>query len=203
MKKIIFIGFVGIFIGLVISWITYEGLHRTSNDKFCVVCHEMRPMVSSYHQDVHGGSGKSGIKADCITCHMPHDNVFNYIYTKAKNGIVEGKIHFFGDVDAIDWNANRENAREHFVYDEGCLKCHSNYLTNKFISKQGIKMHKHYASLLNTSKKIKCASCHVGVGHAGLRNTLNYYKPEYEYYKGKFKEEKEKLETALDKELAR
>ncbi len=203
MKKIIFILAIGMFMGLFTSWVTYEGLHRTADDKFCVLCHEMRPMVSAYHHDVHGGAGKSGIKVSCVKCHIPHDNIFNYIYTKARNGIVEGKIHFFGDLDAINWVAKRKGARAHYVFDQACKDCHTNYANSKYISKMGIKMHKHYASLLGTPKQIKCVQCHVGVGHNGLLNTLNYYKPEYEFYKGKFKKEKEALEKALDKELSR
>jgi len=198
MKKRILIaaGAIGVFLGLFGSWVTYEGLHRTSDDKFCIVCHEMAPMVSAYHTDPHGGQGESGFKASCVSCHMPHDNVFNYIYTKAKNGVVEGAIHFFGDVDAIDWHANRKN-RDKFVYDDGCISCHSNYKTNAFISPKGQQMHTHYDALLGTDKQIGCASCHVEVGHKGLRTVLNYYKPEYEYYEGKFDAEKEAVEKGL------
>ncbi|DAB34008.1 MAG TPA: cytochrome C [Sulfurospirillum sp. UBA12182] len=186
----------GVFIGLLFSLGMYEGLHRTSNDKFCIVCHEMAPMVASYHSNVHGGAGKSGIKVACVTCHLPHDNVLNYIYTKAKNGVVEGAIHFFGNPDAIDWHKNRQR-RDEFVVDEGCISCHTNYTTNPNISEKGIKMHKHYVSLQDTDKQIGCASCHVEIGHKGLRSMLNYYKPEYEFYDGKFDSKKEAVEKQL------
>lgn len=196
-KNILIIGLVGIFIGLVMSWLTYEGLHRTSDDKFCVICHEMRPMVNAYHDDVHGGNGKSGIKVSCVSCHLPNNSLVKYVYTKARNGVVEGAIHFFGNPENIDWQKNREK-RDHFVYDEGCISCHGNFKTNKSISKKGIKMHEHYSQLLDTDKKISCASCHVEMGHKGLRNMINYYKPEYEFYEGKLDDEKEKAEKKLD-----
>lgn len=194
------IGLGGVFVGILFSLVVYEGLHRTSDDKFCVVCHEMKPMVAAYHNDVHGGAGKSGIKASCVTCHLPHDNVIAYIATKARNGVVEGAIHFFGNPDAIDWQANRAK-RDHFVKDEGCISCHTNYTTNTNISEKGRKMHAHYVSLQNTDQKIGCASCHVEVGHNGLKSMLNYYKPEYEFYKGKYDKKKEEIEKKLSENL--
>lgn len=194
------LGLAGVFVGLLCSWILYEGLHRTSDDRFCVVCHEMSPMVAAYQTDVHGGAGKSGIKVTCVTCHLPHDNVFAYILTKARNGAVEGAIHFFGKPEAIDWQANRAK-RDHFVEDGGCIGCHTNYKTNENISEQGRKMHAHYESLLNTDKKLGCASCHVEVGHKGLRSMLNYYKPEYQFYNGKLDKKKEETEKRLQENL--
>jgi nitrate/TMAO reductase-like tetraheme cytochrome c subunit len=199
-SKLFFIALGGVVIGLLFSLTLYEGLHRTSNDKFCIVCHEMKPMVAAYESDVHGGAGKSGIKVSCVTCHLPHDNVIAYIATKARNGLVEGAIHFFGNPDAIDWQKNREN-RAHFVKDEGCISCHGNFKTNTNISEQGRKMHAHYAKLQNTDKEIGCASCHVEVGHHGLRSTLNYYKPEYKYYNGKLEKQKEATEKKLSEAL--
>lgn len=199
-SKLFLFGAAGVFIGLFFSLVMYEGLHRTSDDKFCVVCHEMAPMVAAYHNDVHGGAGKTGIKVTCVTCHLPHDNVLNYIYTKARNGVVEGAIHFFGNPDAIDWHANRAK-KEHFVEDGGCIGCHTNYKTNTNISAKGLKMHAHYDSLKDTDKKISCASCHVEVGHHGLKSMLNYYKPQYEFYNGKLDKKKEEVEKKLSENL--
>lgn len=192
--------FVGVFIGLLSSLVLYEALHRTSNDKFCIVCHEMKPMVAAYHEDVHGGNGKVGIKVSCVACHLPNDNVIAYIATKARNGAVEGAIHFFGNPDNIDWQANRAN-RQHFVKDEACAGCHTNYKTNEAISEKGRKMHEHYAGLKDTAKEISCASCHVEVGHKGLRSMLNYYKPEYDYYKGKLDKKKDEAEKKLSESM--
>jgi nitrate/TMAO reductase-like tetraheme cytochrome c subunit len=199
-SNILLTALVGVLVGLLSSWILYEGLHRTSGDKFCVVCHEMKPMVAAYENDVHGGNGKTGIKVTCATCHLPHENVIAYIATKARNGVVEGAIHFFGNPDKIDWQANRAN-RQHFVKDEACLGCHTNYKTNEAISEQGRKMHAHYASLEGTKNEIGCASCHVEVGHKGLRSMLNYYKPEYDYYKGKLDKKKDEAEKKLAEDL--
>lgn len=181
----------GIYAGMTVSYGTYFGMHKTSDEKFCVSCHEMEPMVMAYKDDVHGGKGKVGASARCVDCHLPHDSLANYVFTKAKNGLVEGAIHFFGDVDGIDWHEKLKH-RDKYVFDDGCLKCHGNIMdtTLSSPSKQAQKMHKHYRQLLNTDKQITCASCHFDAGHKNLRSYLNYYKPEHELYTEKMHEKK-------------
>lgn len=200
-KKIFGILCIGALIGVIGCWLAYEGLTRTSDDKFCIVCHEMTPMIISYRNDVHGGVGEVGFKAQCVDCHMPHDNIFNYIYTKAKNGIVEGKIHFFGNVDAIDWHKNRVERREKFVFDDGCIKCHENYQTLPKLSDTGKRMHEHYVKLKDSGDTISCASCHIETGHHGLNNMLNYFKPQYEIYEKEANATKNRLVEGLKKDL--
>lgn len=187
---IIFIsGVVGFFVVLPVHY----ALEKTSGDKFCVVCHEMDPMVLSYQNDVHAGKGKTGVKAKCVDCHLPHDNLVKYVYQKAKNGLVEGYVHFFGEPDKIDWHANRKN-KERYVFDNGCTSCHENILDNKLLSAQAQKMHAHYANLKGTPKELKCVSCHVGVGHNNdMRNYLEYWKPTYKLYEKKMIDKKIQL----------
>ncbi|AQW85444.1 cytochrome C [Campylobacter pinnipediorum subsp. caledonicus] len=194
MKKrvIFFILIIGGLLGLLSSLGVYYGLSATSDEKFCVVCHEMDPIVIAYSKDIHSGIGKTGVKAKCVDCHLPHDNIINYIYAKARNGVVEGAIHFFGDAENINWHENRKH-RKNFVFDDGCLNCHTNIYDNKLISAKAHEMHDHYKSLLNTDKKLGCASCHVEVGHTGLQNMLNYWNPQYEAYKEKALKKKEEL----------
>lgn len=198
--NLLWVGAAGVLAGLLGSWGLYECLHRTSNDKFCVVCHEMRPMVAAYHDDVHGGAGKSGMRVNCVACHLPQDNLFSYIFTKAKNGVVEGSIHFFGNPDKINWHENRAR-RQEFVYDKGCLSCHANYVTNELINTKAREMHAHYVKLKDTPQSIGCSSCHVETGHKGLKNILNYYAPEYEFYRGKMAEKRDEIEQKLTQRL--
>ncbi|ASM37253.1 cytochrome c3 family protein [Campylobacter sputorum] len=202
-KKIFYFILIGLIIGVMGSYTTTIALTKTSSDKFCVVCHEMDPMVASYRHDVHGGKGDLGFKAQCVDCHLPHDSLVNYIYTKAKNGVVEGYIHFFKDVDQINWLENRKN-RLRFVFDDGCVKCHQNIYENSKLSPKGLEMHAHYRKVKLGGKEIGCTSCHLEVGHKNLRSVLNYYakEPEYEIYKDKPKmlEEKDKIVKELSEQ---
>lgn len=184
---IIFIsGIVGFFMVLPVHYV----LEETSTDKFCGVCHEMDPMVIAYQEDVHSGKGKTGVKAKCVDCHLPHDNLAKYVYQKAVNGVVEGYIHFFGDPDSIDWKANLKN-KERYVFDNGCTSCHVDIKDNKLTSANAQRMHAHYDKLKGTQKEIKCVSCHVAVGHTeGFRNYLEYWSPTYKIYEKKMMEKK-------------
>lgn len=190
----------GIFAGMTVSYGTYYGIHKTSGEKFCVSCHEMDPMVMAYKDDTHGGKGELGASARCVDCHLPHDTLVNYIFTKAKNGVAEVGIHFLGNPDEIDWQDKLKH-REAYVYDDGCLKCHGNILEDTLSSpsKQAKKMHMHYRKLKDTDKEIACASCHFDAGHKNLRSYLNYYKPEHELYEEKMEEKKEEAQKKYKK----
>lgn len=191
---------IGALVGLSLSYLTYYAMDETSDQNFCVVCHEMDPMVIAYRDDVHGGKGRLGARAKCVDCHLPHDYLIKYMFTKARNGLVEGAIHFFGDPDSIDWQKNLKH-RQNYVFDNGCLECHTNILDTSLANppKMAQKMHKHYQSLLGTSKEIKCASCHFDAGHKGLRSVLNYYKPEHSIYEDAMKEKKLELQKNYKK----
>lgn len=197
MKTKIFITLlVGAFIGLLVAFSTYEVVQKTSGAKFCSSCHEMAPMRAAYETDVHAGAGKSGIRANCVDCHLPHDNLANYLFTKAKNGLLEAKVHFLEDTTKLPWQDMRKQ-RQHFVYDDGCKKCHTNYLDNEKFSKKAIQMHKHYKSLKGSKKELGCASCHAEVGHNGLNNMLNIFYPKYPLYEKGSRTQKEKIEKKL------
>jgi len=195
-KRIPLFFIVGVVTGLVISYVSYEAITRTATPGFCVICHEMAPMRASFDQDIHGGQGNTGIRVNCVECHLPHNNLFSYVFTKAKNGVTEVGLHFFGNVNAIDWQENRKN-RATFVFDDGCIKCHTNYATNEKFSPKALEMHKHYNSMIDSNQKLGCASCHAEIGHKGLNNMLNIYKPEHKMYEKGLAQEKAKIDEKL------
>ncbi len=125
-----------------------------------------------------------GAKVRIISTHNGSENLFNELIVDSRAGKKKYSVHSL-------------------TLDEACKECHSNYEKNPRISKIGLKMHEHYVSLLGSKKQIKCVGCHVSTGHKGLLNTLNYYKPANEFYKGKFDKEKQEREKALDAELSR
>lgn len=196
MKKIILIVLISGFLGFLLVLPVNYALDKTSDSDFCVSCHEMTPMVLAYKSDVHGGNNAKGVKARCVDCHIPHDNLAKYVLTKAKNGIVEGYIHFTKNVDEINWHEKRKN-RGNFVYDNGCMSCHSKILNNTLSSFKAQQMHEHYVKLKDTKEALACANCHIEVGHNELNNILNYYKPKYEIYNKKAAIKKEELEKDL------
>lgn len=160
---------VGLVIALVVlpfmSWIvTDESLTATSDAKFCVNCHSMEPFEAAHDADVHGGKNAHGVRATCADCHLPHDNSFNYLYTKARTGVHDLYVETFGDVENIDWQAKRAH-RESYTYDSGCLTCHTNLEEATMASNKALIAHKPY--FLGETED-KCVSCHENVGHHNL-----------------------------------
>lgn len=179
MKKMIFLILFGFVIGLVTIFFGHKTIQITGDLPFCGACHVMEPMEKSYLNDVHSGIGKTGVKAACVDCHLPHDNIFNYLLTKAYNGTKEVFITAIGKDKDIDW-LEKLNHREKFTYDSGCLNCHSN-ITNNLASNSQNTMHMKY---LDSNNTLSCVSCHKQVGHSGLRGELHKFDPEkYPLYK--------------------
>lgn len=161
---------------LIIAAVAYFGgtfaMKATSDDKFCNLCHEwMNPMTKAYHESPHGGASTLGVKAKCVSCHLPHDSVIKYTFKKAMNGISEVTYMMLNDPKKMDWQENRKRVEE-YVFDSGCLDCHTNILNTKGKNENVDKMHELYKTRLNTSEKVSCVSCHKGVGHENLGKIL-------------------------------
>jgi len=151
------------------SWMVTETLvEGTSGVAFCGACHTMDPMVTSFRKDVHGGAGGQGVQAKCSQCHIPHDNLFNYMLTKTRFGLHDAWAQLTYDTGAIDWHAKRAS-REHFVFDSGCMQCHKELQRATESSPKSFVAHRPY--FLGVIEK-KCVSCHPGVGHRALASHL-------------------------------
>ena len=128
----------------------------------------MTPMVSSYRQDVHGGAGDTGVQAKCSQCHIPHTSTAKYLIMKSRYGIHDAWAQLTYDLDAIDWHEKRSHS-EDYVYDSGCLKCHSDLQRATESTAVGYVAHRPY--FLGTVES-KCVTCHNRVGHKDLGSYL-------------------------------
>jgi cytochrome c-type protein NapC len=165
MKKILFLIFCGIIIGLFLSLMAAEMIERTSGVTFCSSCHSMKGVSRSYAEDIHGGMNPLGFKAKCTDCHLPHDSVFHYLTAKAYTGAkdVLGEIFW---AKSFDWIANLQN-KEDFTYTSGCLKCHDLGAIHYDIPK-AFSAHKDFLS----GKVKSCLQCHENVGHKNIKDFL-------------------------------
>ncbi len=155
----------GCFLGGLGALITAVAVERTSGVEFCSSCHSMTPMVEAYRADVHGGNNGHGLRADCVACHLPHDNVAHYMYRKTVTGIRDVVVETFGRPDRIDWEKRRAR-RGKYTYDSGCMKCHRDVRTATMPNPKAFIAHKDY--FMGTSDKDTCVSCHENVGHMNL-----------------------------------
>lgn len=173
---------VGTLLGVGGSMVTAEIVHNTGDQAFCGTCHSMEPMAKTFKQDVHGGQNEHGFVAECVDCHLPHDNVFNYMVDKTLHGVNDVFKETFTDTSQIDWLSRRKE-RERFVFDSGCLSCHQKLLDKtEAENPKSLQTHAHYKKQRDSGDPIQCVSCHVTVGHNGqLRSELNKTAPEFTF----------------------
>lgn len=167
---IILIGFIAFIVLPFFSWlITDEGITATSDATFCVSCHSMTPFEKSHTADIHGGNNAHGVRATCAQCHLPHDSSYNYMYTKARTGIHDLWVENFGNPENINWEAMRVH-RENYVYDSGCITCHTNLQNATMATNKAFVAHRDYFLGIIDDK---CVSCHENVGHSNLSDYIS------------------------------
>lgn len=159
---------VGLLLGSVLSLFAAMGVKKTSGAEFCGSCHSMEFVTKSYRKDVHGGAGRQGVVVECASCHLPHGNLPDYLLIKGIRGAHDVYGEFVKGADNIDWEKKREH-RELFVYDTGCLSCHSNLREATMSNPSAFIAHKEY---FNGTTQKKCVSCHKHVGHKNLSDYL-------------------------------
>jgi len=80
----------GVVIGVVLTVVTVLAsgfmIETTNTDTFCVSCHIMTPFRTAWQQAVHGGQNPQGFAAQCVDCHLPHGNFFQFFMVKGKTG---------------------------------------------------------------------------------------------------------------------
>ena len=147
----------GIFFGLAIYifYISKAHSYLSDNPKTCVNCHIMAPQYATWNHSSHREW------ANCNDCHVPHNNMVNKYYFKAKDGLRHATIFTL-----------RKEPQVIFIKDEGkevvqdnCVRCHSKLLTDsKLLTKTEDFNH------FRTDRK--CWDCHREVPH-GRVNSLS------------------------------
>ncbi len=155
----------GIILGIGLSLVGAEMIEQTSGEEFCSKCHSMVGPTMAYKEDIHGGNNNKGLKAKCADCHLPHDNVFHYVYAKGYTGIKDVLGEYFW-ADTVDWVGKLED-REHFTYSTGCQKCHDLDAIKYEIPKAFL-AHRDF----KTGKVTSCVKCHEHVGHKDIKSYL-------------------------------
>ncbi|WP_191337831.1 cytochrome c3 family protein [Helicobacter pullorum] len=175
-KTILLIIFISVVVTLVATYGGYKAIKVTGEYPFCGSCHAWDGAIAETNvaDKVHGASNPKGVQATCAECHLPHDSLHNYLFTKAKNGLAEGWTTLTGDPIKKDWLGNREHARKNYTFDSSCLQCHSNAFVeaNDLKTSSISKMHQKYLEFKGTDEAMKCTDCHKHVGHTNLGGTL-------------------------------
>lgn len=161
----------GIFLAAVTVLASGFMLDTTNKDTFCISCHVMKPFRTSWQEEVHGGKNRQGFVAQCVDCHLPHGNFFEFFTIKAVTGVGDMIQNLYIDGAEFDWAANANKRLLRFTFDSACRHCHS-VLTPPGLPSGGLIAHRAY---LRGDTKKTCAECHPHVGHKDMIETANNF----------------------------
>ena len=150
----------GVIFGFLLTLGGYAGLHYTSTDAFCGVCHVHPHVDISWKKSTHF-KNQSGVVVHCVECHLPPGGV-RYITEKARLGLRDGYAWAFTDHKKIDWEAKSTvEGASHHTFDQSCLRCHQD-LYSLNLTPKGVKAHEYY---MKNPGAVRCVNCHLAVGH--------------------------------------
>lgn len=158
----------GGFVGGVIFWGAFNtALEITNTERFCISCHEMENNVyQELTRTVHF-SNRSGVRASCPDCHVPHDWTDKIARKMQASKEVWGKV--FGTINTrrkfLDKRLELAQHEWHRLKANNsleCRNCHSSVAMD--LSKQtprAAEIHTRYL----LSGQATCIDCHKGIAH--------------------------------------
>ena len=142
-------------------------LEATNTETFCTSCHEMRDNVYQELQHTIHFSNRSGVRASCPDCHVPHKWTDKIARKMQASKEVWGKI--FGTIstrqkfqDMRLELAKHEWARLKANDSLECRNCHSSAAMD--LTKQARRAADIHSRFLVTREKT-CIDCHKGIAH--------------------------------------
>lgn len=164
------IGFLtlGGFVGGVIFWGAFNtALEVTNTEAFCTSCHEMRDNVYEELSHTIHFANRSGVRASCPDCHVPHEWSHKIARKMQASKEVWGKI--FGTINTrqkfLDKRlelAQHEWARLKANDSLECRNCHSAVAMD--FSRQAPRAAEMHSTYL-LSGQATCIDCHKGIAH--------------------------------------
>jgi len=159
---------VGGFIAGIVFWGTFNtAMEMTNSERFCTGCHEMRDNVFVELKPTIHYSNRSGVRATCPDCHVPHNWTDKIGRKMQASKEVWGKV--FGTIDTrekfVDMRhelASHEWARLKANNSLECRNCH-NFESMDF-TRQSQRAQAQHSTALASGEKT-CIDCHKGIAH--------------------------------------
>ena len=148
----------GILVGLAayVFYISNAASYLSDKPDTCINCHVMNPQYATWFHSSHRE------RATCNDCHVPHDNVFNKYFFKAKDGMRHASIFTLRNEPQVIF-IKEEGAK---AVQQNCVRCHNNLITdNHMLSKT------HQFDDFRVEGRY-CWTCHREVPH-GRVNSLS------------------------------
>lgn len=159
---------IGGFIAGILFWGGFNtALEVTNTEAFCISCHEMKNNVYEELKTTIHFSNRSGVRATCPDCHVPHQWSDKIARKMQASKEVWGKI--FGTINTREkfleqrkrlamneWNRLKANDSLE------CRNCHNfDYMD---FSEQSDRAAQQHSTSLATGQKT-CIDCHKGIAH--------------------------------------
>ncbi len=159
---------VGGFVAGVVFWGAFNtALEATNTEVFCISCHEMRDNVYQELKSTIHYTNRSGVRATCPDCHVPHEWTRKIARKMQASKEVWGWV--FGTIGTrekflamrLDL-AKHEWARLKANDSLECRNCHEfDYMD---FTRQSPRAEDAHASVLASGEKT-CSDCHKGIAH--------------------------------------
>ncbi len=158
----------GGFIAGIIFWGGFNTvLEATNTETFCISCHEMNNNVYQELKSTIHYSNRSGVRATCPDCHVPHKWTDKIARKMQASKEVWGKI--FGTINTREKFLNK---RLHLAQNEWtrlkannsleCRNCHD--LEFMDYTRQSKRAQAAHSTHLESGEKT-CIDCHKGIAH--------------------------------------
>lgn len=147
----------GFFFGLalLVFYIAEAPSYLSDKPETCMNCHIMAPQYATWMHSSHRE------KTNCNECHVPHNNIFNKYYFKAKDGLRHSSMF-----------ALRLEPQVIFIHEAGqkvvknnCIRCHKDLLTDNKMNQKNEEFQKY-------REDKDCWDCHRETPH-GRVNSLS------------------------------
>jgi len=147
----------GIFtgLGLYTFYISNAPSYLGDKPETCVNCHIMAPQYATWSHSAHRE------KTNCNDCHVPHNNVVNKYFFKAKDGLRHATIFTLRKEPQVIFIKEAGKEEVH----RNCIRCHKELLTDSKLLGYSDQTHK-------ARMDRNCRDCHRETPH-GRVNSLS------------------------------
>lgn len=156
------------FAGGVLFWGGFNtAMEATNTEAFCTGCHEMRDNVYQELRSTIHFTNRSGVRAKCSDCHVPHEWTAKMARKMAASKEVWGKV--FGSIDTPEKFAEQRLMLARHEWERmqandslECRNCHLFQFMD--FTRQSPRAAAAHATYLARGEKT-CIDCHKGIAH--------------------------------------
>lgn len=150
-------------LGIYIFHLSNAPSYLSDRPETCVNCHIMTPQYATWSHSSHREN------AHCNDCHVPHNNLVNKYFFKAKDGLRHATVFTLRNEPQVIFIKEEGKVVVH----DNCIRCHSTLLTDSKLLMKTSGFH-HYRM------ERDCTECHREVPHGrvnSLSSTPNAHVP--------------------------